>query len=364
MKVCHLTSVHAANDNRIFYKECCSLVNAGFDVTLIAPAAEDSIKNGVKIVAIKPEASRIKRMLTTTKEVYQKALEVNATVYHFHDPELIPAGLKLKQQGKKVIYDVHEDVPRQMLGKPYLPRFSRQLIANRFEKYENKASKHFDHIITVTPLIETRFKKVNPRTTQVCNFPSLEEFTSQNEDHHPRKKDLCYAGSISEMRGIREMIMAIEEIDGTLHLAGNFSPSSLQKEMQKLSGWKKIIHHGYLGREEIRQLYAHCSIGLVLLHPTENYMDAYPIKMFEYMAAGLAVIASGFPLWRQITEGNQCGICVDPLNIREIRDAILYLQQNAETAAQMGVNGRKAVVEKYNWQVEEKKLIAIYNNLQ
>lgn len=363
MKVCHLTSVHPRYDTRIFVKECSSLAAAGFDVTLIAPGEKDEKKNGVKIISVRKSSSRISRMITTVNEVWQKALAVNAYIYHFHDPELIRIGLRLREKGYKVIYDAHEDVPRQLLAKHYLPVFSRNLISSQFERFENRAVEKFDQVITVTPLLEKRFKKINPNTIQVCNFPSLHEFPSPANTTSERKNELCYVGGITEIRGIREMIKAVEHCDTKLHLGGEFSPLSLRDEVIKYKGWEKMIAHGFMNRESVTALLANCMAGLVLLHPTENYIDAYPVKMFEYMAAGLPVIASDFPLWKEIITKHQCGICVDPYNINAIADAINYLLSNKAEAQQMGVNGRKAIESKYNWEQEEKKLITIYQRL-
>jgi glycosyltransferase involved in cell wall biosynthesis len=363
MNCCHLTSVHPALDTRIFYKECLSLSKAGFDVTLIAPHGRNEEIDRVKIIGVKKPANRFQRLIATANEVYQKALKVNADIYHFHDPELIRIGLKLLKHGKKVIYDVHEDVPRQVLSKPYLPGFSRHLIASRFERYENDAAGKFNHIITVTPFLEKRFKAINIKTTQVCNFPSLEEFPKNIPSWNQRRNQLCYVGGITEIRGIREMLKATEGTDIKLHLAGVVSPPELYDQITSLKGWSNVIEHGFLNRAEVQQLLFSSKAGLVLLHPVQNYQDAYPVKMFEYMAAGLPVIASGFPLWKSIVEGHQCGLCVNPLDTVAIADAISYLLSHEAEAEEMGMNGRKAIEEKYNWQQEEKKLIDIYEQV-
>src|SRR5215469_2066667 len=124
-KVVHMTSVHNALDNRIFRKECRSLAHAGFSVTAIAPSENDAVVDGVTIRAVPREPSRFARMTRTVWNIYREAIRQNADLYHFHDPELIPVGLLLRCARKSVIYDLHEDCPRDILAKDYLPSWSR-----------------------------------------------------------------------------------------------------------------------------------------------------------------------------------------------------------------------------------------------
>lgn len=365
MKICHLTSVHPLSDTRIFYKECCSLVGAGFEVHYIVPGESNQIISGVHVHGVtKENGNRLKRMTKTVRNVYKKAKEINADVYHFHDPELIPIGLKLKKMGKKVIYDVHEDVPRQILNKTWLPFNSNKLISLIFEFYEKRAAKDFDIIISATPFINDRFIKLNKNSYNINNFPILKELYIETSKWSEKDRAVCYVGGISKYRGIEEMVDSMKQFEEIKFLlGGTFSSLKEKEDTMKMVGWEKVEYMGHLEREEVREVYRRSICGLVVLHPRTNYIDSLPVKMFEYMAAGIPVIASNFSLWKSIIESNNCGICVNPLNSTEVSNAIKFFRDNPQKAEEMGNNGRKAVESKYNWELESEKLIKAYENI-
>lgn len=362
-KVCHLTSVHTKNDIRIFYKECKTLVDAGYNVILVVQNDKDEVIDGVKIIGIDIPKNRKERMTRTTRQVYRRALECDADIYHFHDPELIPIGLRLKRKGKKVIYDVHEDVPRQILSKHWIPGPLRKTISWTVEKIENYAAKRFDYIVTATPYIRDRFLKINRNSIDVNNFPLLSELHIPNTDWSSKEKLVCYVGGIGKIRGIQEMVQAIGLTPYFMLLAGNFESSAEREIAVQKEGWRQVTELGHISRTEVKEVLSRSMAGLVVLHPILNYIDALPVKMFEYMSAGIPVIASYFPLWKEIIEGNNCGICVDPLNVNEIANAINWVIDNPGQVKQMGENGRRAVEEIYNWEQEGYKLLKIYEGL-
>ena len=363
MKIAHLTSGHSPNDTRVFLKECRSLAAAGHDVSLVFPgSAKQSNIDNVKLVGtgINPK-SRWDRILNTPKQVFKTGLSLNADVYHFHDPALIPYGRKLKALGKIVIYDAHEDVPRQTLSKDYLFGPARPLLARWLEAYENKAAREFDLVIAATPTIAKRFADIGARSEVVANYPLKSEFPVAAAEVTRDKKTACYVGVMTKIRGFCEMVNAMTHLNGAkLVLAGPRPGHDLVSSVAKCEGWKKAETLGELDRQGIQNLLSRATVGLVVLHPIPNYLDAFPIKMFEYMAAGLPVIASNFPLWKKIVEDNGCGICVNPNDSKAIAQAIQFIFDNPEKAKEMGQRGREAVQSSLNWEQEEKKLLKAY----
>ncbi|MDA8976932.1 glycosyltransferase family 4 protein [Akkermansiaceae bacterium] len=364
-RITHLTSAHSRFDTRIFHKMCSSLVRNGYDVSLVvADSNGDENRNGVKIHDVGKPKGRFERARNTSRRVLLQAVPLNADLYHLHDPELIPIGLDLKRLGKKVIFDFHEDVPKQLLGKSYFNPLVLRLLSFGFAQYERFVCSRFDAIITATPFIRDKFLKINPRTVDINNYPILGELEQFNQVANERST-ACYVGGVEAIRGIREMVRAMERVrsDIRLEIAGSFSEPALGKEVGQYLGWEKVDELGFIDRAGVREVLSRSLMGLVTLHPLINYIDALPVKMFEYMSAGVPVIASNFPLWREIIEDNGCGLCVDPLDPQAIAVAIDTLAQDPVRARKMGQKGKRAVQQHYNWGVEEKKLLGLYENL-
>jgi len=362
-KICILTSVHQVSDTRIFHKQAKTLVNAGYDVSLVVQHDRAETLEGVKILPLERPANRLSRMLKTTWQVWQKAIKQRAVIYHFHDPELIPVGLLLKLQGKKVIYDVHEDVPRQILSKYWIVKPLRKTIAWLVERIESFAAKRFDAVVTATPFIRDRFKRLSCDAVDANNFPILSEMYLPDADWSKKERAVCYVGGIEEFRGMFEMIEAIGQTDAKLLLAGRFSPARDRNRAAVMTGWSKVEELGQLNRTEVKEVLSRSRAGLVLFHSGPNHTDAQPNKIFEYMSAGIPVIASDFPLWKEFVVGNFCGICVNPLDPQAITKAIQWILEHPDEARQMGDSGRKAVEERYNWEQEAKKLLFLYEEM-
>lgn len=364
IKVAHLTSAHPHTDIRIFHKQCLSLCKEDYDVYLIATKCETQLLNGVHIIGVERKGKgRFSRMISTTREVYRKALELDADVYHFHDPELLPYGLKLARKGKKVIYDAHEDLPKQIMDKHWIPAVFRGLISRLFRFFEGYVAKRIAGVISVNEPICDRFKRHNTNVEQIANYPLINEVLQLDGETLKIPGQVCYVGGLFPTRGIKEIVQAMESVNARLVLAGNFVPVSFEDEVRKLKGWEKVDFRGYIDRDEIMQILSTSEVGLVTLHPTRSYLEALPIKMFEYMSAGTPVLASDFPLWRGIIEDAKCGVCVDPMDPSAIAKGIEFVLSDKARASEMGENGKKAFREKYNWSIEEQKLFAFYRKL-
>jgi glycosyltransferase involved in cell wall biosynthesis len=367
-RIVHMTSAHGAFDVRIFHKECRSLARAGYEVVELGNYACTNTIDGVRLQGLGESSSRLQRMTIKLGGICREAFRSNGDAYHIHDPELLMAGLVLRAAGKRVVYDIHEDVPRDVLIKTYIPQPIRMPLMWVVELVENAAARCMSGLVAATPAIAKRFYAKNNNTVVVNNYPLLNEFhpliSSKWKNRSPA---VTYIGAIAEERGIHEMLAAMHLLPRTLaarlELAGRFVMPGLQTELAVSSQWQHVRWHGELDRNSTASLLKDVRAGLVLYHPEQNHIAAQPNKLFEYMAAGIPVIASDFPLWRKIIEDAGCGVLVDPLDTRSIATAIERLITNPTEAEAMGQRGRKAVERHFNWANEEKTLLSFYASL-
>lgn len=367
MKIVHLTTAHSSNDVRIFQKECCSLVEAGYDVTLVCPGDSSRDDRGVRIDSISLPRSRRERMTRTIHQACCAALDHKANLYHFHDPELMCIAPRLKRSGAKVVYDSHEDVRAQIATKGWVPKWARGAIAYGFGIVEDYTASRLDAIVAATPHIAKRFPSV--KTVVVNNYPHLEEIINCNFNYTDRQPTITYVGGISRIRGALEMVHAVDIVRKHYHsnisltLIGSLESLALQGELINLPGWEYVEYMGQQPRDKALECVRRARVGLVLFHPAPNHVYSQPNKLFEYMACGTPVVASHFPYWRDIVESVSCGLLVDPQNPWEIAEAVKWFLDHPNEAAAMGRRGREAVVRKYNWESQVPTLLRLYEQL-
>ncbi|MBM3315708.1 glycosyltransferase family 4 protein, partial [candidate division WOR-3 bacterium] len=286
-----------------------------------------------------------------------------AAVCHLHDPELLPVGLLLKLRGRRVVYDVHEDYPQQVLSKHYLPRALRRPLAALLGRFEGAAARRLDAVVAATDHIAMRF---GASTTVVRNYPALPGALPRRPRDHGRGLRVVHlAGTLTEDRGITSLVRALGLLDDSfeLVLAGRFVPADYGRRLAALPGWSRVRHVPPVPHELVWDVYAGCDAGVVCLLPLPRYRVSLPVKLFEFMAAGLPVVASDFPLFRDIVERAGCGLCVDPESPEQIAAALRRLAAGPAAATAMGAAGRRAAAACYGWNAEADVLLGLYRRL-
>lgn len=366
-KIVHVTCVHSAFDTRIFFKECLTLSAAGHEVVLVAPHDKDEVVQGIRIRAISGSDTRLTRMTRTAWEAYEAAVRERADLYHVHDPELLPWTLLLRLRGNAVIYDMHENLPKAVLTKPWIPRKVRAslgLVVRCVERF-------FLHGMPVV-YAETSYArdyKWIRNYVIVLNMPALPQLATM-EGKKYSVPTIGYIGGVTAERGSLVTLEALSilkqrgytvefECIGPVEVTHRAELTAFIKE----HGLEGVHIRGYMLPTEGWQKIARCHVGVAVLKPAPNYIESYPTKMFEYMALGMPVVVSNFPLYASVVEEVRCGICVSPESPMEVADAIQWLLDHPYEAEAMGQRGRRAVLETYNWDVEGKKLLAFYDVL-
>lgn len=362
--VCHMSSVHRADDVRIFYKECRSLAAAGFATTLIANWPQDERRDGVQIRGINASSrNRLARMILGSIDVLRRASTERADVYHLHDPELIPVGGVLRLMGKRVVYDVHENVPAQILTKGWIPSRFRRVAAAAVSQVEQLAGRLLSGVVAAREDAGRPFPV--RKTVVVENYPMISEFASPPEaKFRERPVQVTYVGGITAARGIREIVEAMAILGPThgvrLALGGTFDSSDLAREVRSRPGWMWVEELGWVGRTDYQRVLNSSRIGLLLLHDIPNHATSTPTKLFDYMAAGLPIVASNIRHWTQYVTDLGTGIMVDPHDPQQIAGAIVWLLEHPDEAEAMGRRGREAVLARYTWESQADKLVDFY----
>ena len=367
-RIVHMTTVHHPYDPRIYHKECLSLHKHGYDVTLIAQTdpSDQSQDKPIKHIPVKKYKNRLSRMLFGPLNAYKKAKKLNADIYHFHDPELLPIGWLLKNKQNVVIYDIHEDYVTSILQKKYMNRFMRKLFASIYKWVERLFARKM-----ALCLAEKYYQDIYPDGQCILNYPTLNEHFINTQSTEGQLEDkLLYTGNVTEDRGayIHAKIPSIHEAV-EVHFIGKCASPIANKIDEIAQDHKDRIHiegiDRFVEKEDIEHAYMSHNwlAGIALFPPTEHYMKKELTKFFEYMNAGLPIICSHFPQWKTFIDKYNCGIAVDPYDDEQIKQAIQYLRDNPDIAKQMGQNGQTAVINELNWHTEEQKLINWYEQL-
>jgi len=368
-KVCILTSVHPVFDVRIFYKQIRTLKEAGYDIILIAQNDKDETMNGIRIIGLSKPRNRFFRIFKTTWKIFFIAKKQNVGIYHFHDPELLLAAMFLKIfTRRKIVYDIHEEIYSGILTKEWLPFFLRKLIAVFYKILEKIAIHFIDQIILAEDSYLKYYK--NKNAIVIRNYPFI-CYAKNLKNIKNLDPTIIYSGAISENRGAIEMIEAINILKEkhfyiSLNLVGHIQKNFYRKLDNLINYYglqKNVFINNPVNHPNVYKLINQSWIGLSLLHPDPNFKESLSTKLFEYMTVGIPSIVSDFPLLKDIVEENNCGITVNPKNIEEIIQAINFLIEHPKEAQKMGENGKKAVLDKYNWESESKKLLEIYKKL-
>lgn len=363
MRICQITTVHNAFDGRIFHKECKSLAQAGHEVFLVAPHNSDEVVDGIKIKAIPRYSNPYKRILSAPFVAFRAALRTRAIIFHLHDPELLPAGFFLSIMGKKVIFDSHEHVSEQILSKNWIPtKFLRKVTSILYRCFQKVFTLFYAGIIIADKGSQQAFAH-KKKVIAIHNYPILSYIYNYTYQDVRKNSDvvMLYAGGLTRIRGIKELVIAMENIDARLWLLGPWDSEAYRKECESIQSWSKCDYMGEVPFGRQYDYFRAADIGMATLYPEKNYLKSQPVKAFEYMACGLAIIMSNFEYWKEIYD--DLALYADPHNPEDIAAKTNLLISDKKLLERIRKKGIEKVKNEFSWEKESEKLIHFYSEL-
>jgi glycosyltransferase involved in cell wall biosynthesis len=370
MNVCHVISGYYRNDARVFIRQCLSLQRAGYNVSIVTNDGEpDEVLEGIPIMSCRRQWPRYRVLLAARHQFLEEVLRVDADVYQLHSPELLPLAKPLKQRGKAVVYDAHEDLPRHLLEKEWLHPVLRRPLAVAAELYLRSTLKRIDDVVSPHTHVVDHLQRTIGKGVLVANFPIVQPLPAMTkEEFASRPSAICYTGTVYSYSNQEATLDALAGLPGVRYRVAGYIDEGHRRALQRRTGAAQAEYMGRLGRADLRALYASCIAGLAVYDYKLNLgykLGSYGTnKVFEYMEAGLPLICTDYTLWRDIVDRYECGVCVRPGSVEDIRAAIAFVTSDRDRAYRMGQNGRRAVIEEFNWNSEERRYLGLFEQLQ
>lgn len=370
-KVVHLTSAHRRYDQRILWRECCSLREHGYDVTLIVndDRGNETLRNGIRILStgIMPQG-RWQRMTEGVRRVYKLGTVQDADIYHLHDAELLTIALKLKKSGKKVIFDSHEVYGEVIKGREWIPSWTQGLLSNAYNWYETHVCKQIDGVIHIGKYDgKDWFAGRSKRFVYVGNYPRLNEYQGIQIPAYQTRRNICFSGGLSEEYNLLKILEAADKAGTGFVLAGRFSSEAFQRNLLEHDKHQIVQYAGFLNRRDIFGLYGKCAVGMCIYPDTGGQLakiDNFNTKVYEYMVMEMPVILANWPYKNEMIKKYHFGLTADPEDVMDIAAKIKWLMNHPKEAEEMGKNGRRLVEEQFSWERNaEPELLKLYGEI-
>ncbi|MFJ3028152.1 glycosyltransferase [Curtobacterium sp. NPDC087080] len=362
-QIVHVSSAHPWVDNRVHLREAAAAAAAGYRVRLIAVASPlTAPETGVEVVTI-PVRRRARRMAVSTVQALVLALRSRARIVHLHDPELIWTIPVLRLAGRIVVYDAHEDLPDQVRGKDYLTPRQRAVFAALSRALLVLAGTAH-RVVTATEWTGRRFPA--DRRLAIHNFPLGRPEDDRQRPVLERDAVVAHVGVLSHDRGIDVLARAVHEegfpADWRLEMVGSIDRATPVEQLRRAEATGRAHHGGVVGPMQARDLLLRARIGVVPFLRTPVNDQIFPTKLFEYLAAGLAVIASDVPLWRGLLDGVECVSFVPPGDPAAVARAVRRYADDPALLERHSTEARRAA-RRFTWAPEAARLVRMYDEL-
>jgi len=364
MHVVVCTVVHHPADARIYYRQIRALLDAGHQVTYIAPLGEPDSpvpdKNqdlpypersgpSLRTVTIARAAGRRRLGALRAARRALAAHAPGADLLLVHDPELLLV-LPPRRKRPPTVWDVHEDTAAALTTKAWLPAFARPVAAGGVVFAERLAERRL-HLILAEQGYNARFRRTHPVVPNTTYVPDTAAPPSG-----PRR--VVYVGHISPDRGSAEMVSlarALAPHGIAVELVG---PADAQARAHIEAAGDLVRWHGFVPNEQALKQTDGALAGLSLLHDEANFRHSMPTKVVEYMARGVPVITTPLPLAVDLVRGAECGFVVGFGDVAAAADAVLKLDADPDLRVTMGKRGHDAAKAAQGWPADARAFVA------
>lgn len=381
LKIAMLLTNPFRPDPRVL-KEAESLAALGHEVTVICwdraaeLQAEETLPSGARILRVQNVRSaygvgprQLLRLLRFWRAARRMLGHCRPDLVHCHDFDTLPAGLWWRGfRRRPVVYDAHEYYAD--MCKPQLRGVSGALLYHLIRLIERLAARMASAIVTVDENLGAIYRGLHRRVIIIGHYPRRALALNSAPVFTRGELTLLYVGRLSVDRGLliyAELVRALRQqgLPARLRLAGAFNSSleeaQFRQRCENLQHAVELI--GWVPYRDVPALLREADVGLALLQPEPYYVAAIPVKLFEYMAAGLPVLISNFPAVAEIVKASDCGALLDPTDVAAAAERVRHWWEHREEARRLGENGRQAVLQKYNWEELMQRLAQVYEQL-
>lgn len=374
MKICFVSSMHPPDDKRVFYKEALSLTEAGFDVAHICPGTpnEAGVREGVTTITYarpKGLADRVKQLF----QLYKLAKRQKADAYHCNEVDSWGVGVVLRIfSGAKCVFDVHEHYP-STFAEGRFPKPVRPLVSGFVRAVFLILTPFTNKLVLAKRTVSDDFLFCDGKKVLVQNFSpaTMIKFSGERVARAPGAPlTMVHLGLFNVRRGWPQTLEAMAKCGDNVRLQviGTINDGSREDFLARATELRladRVELHDWLPFEEAFTMLCKADIGLIAFQPyVQNFIFALPHKMFDYMAAGMAVLIpkQAVDIAPIVGETN-CGLLIDPSDPDDMAAKIESLNSDPGLSFELGQNGQNAVREKLNWETESAKLINMYKEM-
>lgn len=368
------------HDTRV-EKEARTLSGAGFSVTVVCDSAANlprlEERDGIRVVRVERSGPSIPgwRFLHHSRTFMRALVATRPQILHAHDSDALgPVAAAARRLGIPFVYDAHD----LWLGRPRRDRSRLYFALNQlfFSILERRLISRSAAQMTVSPPIarwlerryHLRHVELVPNYPETGSEPRLELRTRIDPQSLAQEAPIIlYLGGLMAARGLEALVQSIPLLRSGAHLV-LLGQGALESTLRRLAAELGVDQRVHLlapvPSDEVVGWAASADIGVSPIVPScLNYRYSLPNKLFQYMAAGLPVVASDFPQVRDVVIGSDAGVCVDTTDPQQIASAIDRLLADQDRRGVMGRNARRAVEERYNWDVAARTLLEVYRPL-